>query len=265
MRNSKEAPRDPYMLGSLRKGLEVLDCFARQESWSLAELCAELGQSKPTVFRILHTLEESGYLVKDVATVRYAPGLRLHSLGGAAMRQKQLCWQSMAPLQDLARETGETVHVGILHEAEAVCVQAVEGTRLVRMHALVGKRTPAHASALGKVLLAHRSEAELRRLFEGRALSCFTPHTITSLPALLAVLRQVRAQGYALDEEEMELGLRCLGAPIFGHGGFACASLAVSAPAARMDPLRLKELIPLLRTTAKRISSVLGAPVEHAA
>jgi IclR family KDG regulon transcriptional repressor len=126
------------LLGSLRKGLEVLDCFARAESWSLAELCAAVGQSKPTVFRILHTLEEFGYLVKDAETARYALGLRLHGLGSAAVRQEQLRWQSLPPLQDLARETGETVHVGILHEAEAVCVQAVDGTRLVRMHAFVG-------------------------------------------------------------------------------------------------------------------------------
>lgn len=266
MRNAGSVPRNPYLLGSLRKGLEVLDCFARQESWSLAELSAALGQSKPTVFRILHTLEACGYLVRDPRTARYAPGLRLHGLGSAAVRQEHLRWQSLPPLQDLARETGETVHVGILHGTEAVCVQAVDGTRLVRMHAFVGKRTPAHASALGKVLLAHRGEAEVRRLYEGHALTRFTPHTITTLPALLAALRQVRERGYALDEEEMEIGLRCLGAPIFDHGGRACASLAISAPTARMDPPRLGELIPLLRATAERISRMLGGTTaEHAA
>jgi DNA-binding IclR family transcriptional regulator len=265
MRNASDAPRDPYLLGSLRKGLEVLDCFARAESWTLTELCAELGQSKPTVFRILHTLEEFGYLVKDAATARYSRGLRLYGLGGATVGQDQLCWQSLVPLQDLARQTGETVHVGLLHEAEAICVQAVDGTRLVRMHAIVGKRTPAHASALGKMLLAHRSEAELCRLFAERELTRFTPNSITSLPDLLVALQCIREQGYALDEEEMEVGLRCLGAAILDHAGRACACLAISAPAARMEPSRLAELIPLVRATADRISRMLGAPAVRAA
>src|SRR6185437_12943382 len=173
-----ETGRDPYLLGSLRKGLEVIDCFARQETWSLAELATTLGQTKPTVFRILHTLEEFGYLAKDATAGRYALGLRFHTLGSAAVRHEQLRWQALAPLQDLVRDTGETVHVGILYDGEAICVQAVDGTRLVRMHAFVGKRTPAHASALGKVLLAHLPDAEIDH-FAARALARFTPRTIT--------------------------------------------------------------------------------------
>ncbi|MBX6373961.1 MAG: IclR family transcriptional regulator [Acetobacteraceae bacterium] len=214
-------PRGPYLLGSLRKGLKVLDRFAHRQSWSLAALSAELGQSKPTVFRILRTLEEFGYLTKDAATGRDVPGLRLLGLAGAAVRHEQLRWQALAPLQDLARKTGETVHVGVLHGTEAVCVQAVEDTRLARMHAFVGERTPAHASALGKMLLAHRTEAELQALYEGRDLPRFTPRTISILPALEAALRRIREQGYALDEEEMEIGLGCIGAPIFDHAGRA--------------------------------------------
>ncbi len=265
MRNSEATPRDPYLLGSLHKGLEVLDCFARQESWSLAELCAALGQSKPTVFRILHTLEAFGYLARHATTGRYTPGMRLHGLGSAAVRQEQLRWQALAPLQDLARTTGETVHVGILHEAEAVCVQAVEGTRLVRMQAHVGKRTPAHASALGKMLLAHRSPTEVAAIFAGRTLARFTANTLTTLPALQAALEHIRAQGHALDEEEIEVGLRCLGAPIFDQAGRPCACLAISAPAARMEAARLAELVPLVMTTAATISRLLGSPARQAA
>ena len=175
MRNTP-AP-DPYLLGSLRKGLEVIDCFARQETWSLAELAAALRQSKPTVFRILHTPEVFGYVEKDPATGRYALGLRFHTLGSAAVRHEQLRWQALPPLQDLARDTGETVHVGILYDGEAICVQAVDGTRLVRMHAFVGKRTPAHASALGKVLLAHRPDSDIDALIAAKGLPRFTPHT----------------------------------------------------------------------------------------
>ena len=202
MRND-DPPRDPYLLGSLRKGLQVIDCFTRQKTWSLAELAAELGQTKPTVFRILHTIEAFGYLQKDPQTGRYSLAMRFHTLGSAAVRHEQLRWQALPPLQDLARETGETVHVGILYDNEAICVQAVDGTRLVRMHAFVGKRTPAHASALGKVLLAHLPDAELDA-FASLGLRRFTPNTITTATALRDALHQVRTQGWALDDEEME-------------------------------------------------------------
>jgi len=263
MRNTEEKTHQPYMLGSLRKGLEVIDCFARQETWSLAELTAALRQSKPTVFRILHTLEDFGYLAKDQATGRYMLSLRFHTLGSAAVRHEQLRWQALPPLQDLARDTGETVHVGILYDGEAICVQAVDGTRLVRMHAFVGKRTPAHASALGKVLLAHRPDGDIDALRTTKGLARFTRHTIVEPAALRETLQRVRAQGWALDDEEMELGLRCLGAPVTDHIGQVCACVAVSAPASRMEPARIHELIPLVQDTAKRISRMLGSPATH--
>ena len=259
MRETDDKARDPYLLGSLRKGLEVIDCFTRQKTWSLGELATALGQSKPTVFRILHTIEAFGYLQRDPETGRYALAMRFHTLGSAAIHHEHLRWQALPPLQDLARETGETVHVGILYDGEAICVQAVEGTRLVRMHAYVGKRTPAHASALGKVLLAHLPHAEVDPLAE-RGLARFTSRTITSAAGLREALHQVRAQGYAMDDEEMELGLRCLGAPITDHTGRPCAAVAISAPAMRMDPARIAELIPQVKSTAQRISRMLGSP-----
>lgn len=256
---------NPYLLGSLRKGLEVIDCFTRQESWTLAELAAVLDVSKPSIFRILHTLEEFGFLTKDPATARYALGLRFHTLGSAAVRHEHLRWQALPPLQDLARATGETVHVGILYDAEAICVQAVEGTHLVRMHAFVGKRTPAHASALGKVLLAHLPSDERDAFLAGRPLAAFTPRTITDPARLRSTLARIRRDGWALDDEELETGLRCLGAPITDHTGRATACVAVAAPAARMTPERVAELIPQVRQVAGRISAMLGSPGQRAA
>jgi DNA-binding IclR family transcriptional regulator len=259
MRNATTGPRDPYLLGSLHKGLEVLDCFARRESWSLAELAAVVGQSKPTIFRALHTLVEFGYLEKHAVTGRYAPGRRLRTFGSvAACPPEQLSWQALAPLQDLARDTGETVHAGVLYGGEAVCVQAVEGARLVRMHAVVGKRTPAHASALGKVLLAQLPVPEQDAFLACRRLPAFTPRTMTSAPVLRQELRRIREQGWGLDDEEMELGLRCLGAPLIGVDGACIASIAVSAPAARMEPARIQALVPMVQATAERIARLLA-------
>lgn len=257
--------KDPYLLASLHRGLEVIDCFATQDSWGLAELAAHLGQNKPTIFRVLHTLELFGYLTKDAATGRYVLGLRFHALGAAAVRHEQLRWQALPPLQDLAESTGETVHVGILHEGVVVTVQIVDGTHAVRMHSSVGKRSPAHASALGKVLLAHLPDAEVEALAARHGLARFTEHTLTTMEALREALHRVRQEGYARDMEEVEIGLRCISAPITDHSGRPTAALAISAPASRMDPARVAELIPQVKATALRISRMLGSPSMAAA
>ena len=264
-RPTQDGTKDPYLLASLHRGLEVLDCFAARDSWSLADLAAHLGQNKATVFRVLHTLEQFGYLAKDAASGRYSLGLRLHALGAAAVRNEQLRWQALPPLQDLAESTGETVHVGILHDGVVVTVQIVEGTHAVRMHSTVGKRSPAHASALGKVLMAYLPDAEVDAVVAAHGLPRFTPNTITTPEALRERLHRVRLDGYARDEEEIEVGLRCLAAPITDHAGRPTAALAISAPASRMDPERVAALIPQVKATAHRISRMLGSPSMAAA
>ncbi|WP_207538770.1 IclR family transcriptional regulator [Sabulicella rubraurantiaca] len=257
--------KDPYLLASLHRGLEVIDCFARRQSWSLAELSSALGQNKATVFRVLHTLEQFGYLTKDPATGHYSLGLRFHALGAAAVRHEQLRWQALPPLQDLAEATGETVHVGILHDGVAVTVQIVEGTHAVRMHSVVGKRSPAHASALGKVLLAFLPDAEVEAAIAAHGLKRFTAATLTTPGALREALHRIRQDGFAQDEEEQEVGLRCIAVPITDHTGRPTAALAISAPASRMDGARVAALVPQVKASASRISRMLGSPTMAAA
>ena len=261
----EKGTKDPYHLASLHRGLEVIDCFASQGSWSLAELAPHLGQNKATLFRVLHTLEQFGYVTKDAATGRYVPGLRLHTLGAAAVQHQALNWQALPPLQDLAEATGETVHVGILHDGVVVTVQVVDGTHAVRMHSSIGKRSPAHASALGKVLLAHLPDAEVEALLARHGMVRFTPNTLTTPAALRDALHRVRQQGYAPDEEEIEPGLRCLAVPITDHAGRPSAALGLSAPASRMTADAVAALLPRVKATAARISRMLGSPSSAAA
>lgn len=256
MRNSNaRAGRDPYLLESLRKGLAAIDAFTRRASWSLAELTVELGQTKPTVFRILHTLEEVGF-VRRQAEGRYVPGPRMEQLGAATARQETLRWQALAPLQDLAAATGETAHVSVLHEGASVCVQAAEGPRMLRMRALVGRRTPVHASALGKALLAQISAREVDAIVNAHGLAKLTPRTIVSRRALHAALAEVRVRGYAVDDEEIEIGLRCVAAPIPLAG--MVAAVGISAPADRLVAGRVAAVAAEVRAGAERIAELLG-------
>lgn len=248
-----------YVIGSLQAALSVLDCFGRQASWQLADLAQAVGQPKSRVFRHLRTFEECGYLVRDEATGAYRPGPKMAMLGNGAAQQEMLRWRALPPLQDLARATGETAHVGILHGVEVVTVQLVEGWHDVRMHSYVGKRSPAHSSSLGKILLAYFPEPEVDAYLRGTDLKPATPKTIVDPEAFKAHLAQIRKQGYALDDEELEVGLCCVAAPITDHTGQVVASVSISAPTVRMDAEAAREVARTVMETGRTISRMLGS------
>ena len=252
--------RNVYSIAALRASLEVLDRFAEREVWGLGELTERVGQAKSRVFRILSTFEECGYLHRNEASGSYSLGPRAMALGTASVQYEQLRWRAIPPLQVLAEHTGETTHVGILFGTDVVTVQLVEGKHDVRMHASVGKRSPAHSSSLGKVLLAYFPEPEIDSYIQGAVLKAMTPHTIVKPDELKRHLLKVREQGYALDNEEREIGLRCIAAPITDHTGLVTAAVSISAPSVRLSPERAQSFIPNIKECARMISRMLGSP-----
>jgi DNA-binding IclR family transcriptional regulator len=149
--------------------------------------------------------------------------------------------------------------VAVLDGTEVVTVAVVDGWRSVRMHSTVGKRSPAHATAIGKALLAAQPDAEVRRRYGRRALERRTPHTVTSVAALLQHLDGVRARGWAADREELEEGLRCVAAAVADHSGAAVGAVGLSGPSGRLTATAARRLGGELRTTAARVSTALGA------
>jgi DNA-binding IclR family transcriptional regulator len=252
--------RKPYSIAALRASLNVLDQFGQRETWGLSDLTQEVGQSKTRVFRILNTFEECGYLVREQGSGSYRLGPRLSALSTGSVKFEQLRWRAIPPLQTLAESTGETVHVGILYGGQVVTVQLVEGRHEIRMHSTVGKRSPAHASSLGKVLLAYYPEPEIDEFLRTAQLTALTPNTVVDPIAFKRHLLEIRSTGYALDNEELELGLRCVAAPITDHTGLVVASVSVSAPAIRLGPEAALNLVPKVKETGRAISRMLGSP-----
>ena len=248
-----------YTIGAVAKATAILDCFGRRQEWSLTELSEALRMHKSTLFRLVSTLAASGYLERNEATGLYRLGPKFATLESVLARQEPIHWVSLAPLQDLAAACGETAHVAVLYEGWAVTVQVVEGPAAVRMRSCVGKRRPAHCSALGKVLLAHRDEGEVEAYIRQPGLVARTPHTITNAREFRRHLRQVRAQGYAVDNEELEEGLRCVAAPIALPGGPVAAAVSISGPAWRLTPERVPQTVPLVQQAARRIAEGLTA------
>lgn len=234
---------------TLERGLRVLEALAELGEGGLSPLAGRTGLSKSTLYRLLQALVRLGF-VEEVEGV-YRVGPRAFAVGQAYPSKSLL--QAVRPeMEALAAETGESVNLAVLAGMEALYLDQAEGTKLVRLFTAPGSRAPLHATGVGKVLLAYRGVPE------GLPLTPYTPFTLTRREDLLRELEKVRRQGYALDNEEKELGVRCVAAPVFGPGGEVVAALSLSAPASRLSPEAAHALAPRVLEAARRASLRLG-------
>ncbi len=243
---------------SVRHCLQLIDALSGHERGrGVTELSGALHLAKSTTHRLLQTLVGHGYAVQDPSSGRYQLGLKFLELG--ALVSDRLSIQKLARpcLQQLMEATNETVQLGVLEGHEVVYADKIECSQTIRMYSRVGRRSPLHCTALGKVLLAAQPEATLRDVLRA-GLPSHTARTLTTARALRAELRQVQAQGYAVDNEEFEDGLRCLAAPVWDHTGTVGASMGIAGPAARLHPGRMPELIKLVQEAAAAVSTALG-------
>jgi IclR family KDG regulon transcriptional repressor len=263
MSEQKHTSASAPVVQAVNHCLQLIEALAGNEgSRGITELSGELGLAKSTIYKLLQTLLRRGYAVQDPATGRYRLGLKFLELGGVV--QGSLSIRSIAHphLQALMEATTETVQLGILEGDEAIYADKIDCARTIRMYSRVGRRSPLHCTALGKVLLAHQPETRIREVL-GPRLERYTPKTITTPRALRAELQHVREQGYALDDEEFEEGLRCLAAAARDYTGAVVASLGIAGPAARFEPGRRPELIKLLKDAAEAVSRDLGYRAEN--
>ncbi len=246
-------------VGSVQKALDILDAFVPQKpELSLTELADLLSLNKSTLFNLLRTLEGHGYIAQSPQTKRYRLGMRF--LDRAALVTDYADVSRIAPpfLDDLRNKVEENVHLGVLEEGQVVYLYRAQGPHTLSVNSRLGMRVPAHASAMGKALLAYRTEKELISVIEQHGLKACTPNTITELPALQECLREVKTRGYALDAEEHHLGSECIAAPIFDLHHNVIAAISVSIPSVRMTGSRPSHIIRSVTDTARIISEQLG-------
>lgn len=258
--NVKPAPeRGRYQIKVLEKALAILDLFDQPGlELTATEVAKKLGMSKATAFRILSVLEDASYLERVRLGGGYRLGFMLHRLGsfveGSALIQRRV----RPFLEELKQQCDETVHLVVMNKGEALYLDKIEGRKAIRVVSRIGMRLPAHCSGVGKVLLAHLPEDEVEEIIKEKGLPRFTPKTITDREALAAELRLIRRNGYALDNEEIELGLKCVAAPLWDASGRVVAAVSISGPKFRFDNGATRELVRLLRDAAERISAALG-------
>jgi DNA-binding IclR family transcriptional regulator len=256
----------PYKVQVLDRALAALAILAdRSSECGLAELCVALRLHKSTVHRLMMVLEQHRLVVKNPETGRYRLGLKLFELGTRAIDGLDLRGRARPYLNRLQDAFGETVFFCILDEGQVFYVEKVESQRSVRTACTVGSRAPAYCTAVGKAMLAELPDAEVNGIIRSSGLKEITANTITTAAELRAELKTVRSRGYAIDDEEKEEGLRCVGAAVRGHSRKLVAAMSVSGPAFRMTKERIPEIAEGLMQAAGDLSAELGyqgMPIE---
>lgn len=248
-----------YRVQVLDRACDILECLAaRGPELGVSEITDHLGLSKSTVHRILSVLDQREMVQRIRPTGKYILGIKLVELGSKAGSAYGLGELAGVHLKQLVEETGETAHLGVLRGDTVVSLSAVESPKTLRPPATVGRRSPAHSSSLGKCMLADLSPDELEKALKGRELERFTPKTIVTLSGLLDELLKVRSQGYAVDDEEFEYGLKCIGAPIHDRSGHVIAAVSIAGPSSRLGPVSMKPFAAAVRRVASEISDALG-------
>jgi DNA-binding IclR family transcriptional regulator len=246
--------RDPahYAVQSLDRAFDLLEAFGSGvEERGVAELARELDLPRATVHRLLSSLSHRGFLAQDELTGKYRLGLKLFELGSLVGDSLDVRRVGHPAMVDLMKQSGETTHLVVLEGTDIVFVDKVETDNPFRMVSQIGRRLPARFSGSGKALLTELSEDELRRRFSATL-------DAIELGQLLAHLAHIRACGWAMDDEETQAGLRCVGTVIRDHHGVAIAGLSVSGPVVRIGDDRVPNLVQLLCSTADSISRSLG-------
>lgn len=224
----------------------------------MTEISKELGFNKTSVYRMLSTFVQYGYVEQETETDRYKLGYKVLELSAALLDSIDLRAEAKPFLKELEQLTNEVIHLVVYDRGEVVYIEKLEGNETLRMHSKVGTRAPMHCTSVGKAILAHLPRKEVEKVFENYPFVPHTPYTITDKDALYRHLDQVKVDGYALDLEENELGINCIAVPIFDHTGRVVAAFSISGPKMRMTEQRLNELKDKVLSTGMKISQRLG-------
>jgi DNA-binding IclR family transcriptional regulator len=244
---------------SVERALGMLEAVAQEpEGLSNAEISRKLEIPKSSASYILRTLEKRGYLQRDPQSGRYRVGLKILSLSRGALSGIDVRELALPIMRHLMEKTNLTCHLAILDGAEAVYIEKVEPHGFIRMDTWVGRRMRVHATSVGKALVADLPQEQLEKIIADRPLEKRTPKTITTLPRLLRELERVRTLGYAVDDEENNLGARCLGAPVFNQQGEIEASLGLSGTINQVNSDTMPRIVEALKDAARHLSMQLG-------
>ncbi|MEL7090545.1 MAG: HTH-type transcriptional regulator BhcR [Pseudomonadota bacterium] len=249
---------DQNTIKSLDRAMQVFEYLSEAQGKPLSALAAETGQSPATVYRILVTLEGRGLVEFDAGEQVWHIGPRAFVIGARFLRRTSLVDRARPILRKLMEATGETANLGAERGGMVLFLSQVETHESIRAFFPPGTLSPMHSSGIGKALLAQMDAARLDRWYAEHPPERFTPHTLVDRADLGAALDEIRSRGYAIDEEEKNLGMRCIAAPVFDMNREAVAGISVSGPTSRVGADQIESLSRAVIDAAAALSQAIG-------
>ena len=244
---------------SLTRALTLLERLSETpDGLNLTDLSYQLGMPPATAHRLLNTFEELDFVEQDAEQGLWFIGLKAFTGGNAFVHRRDFVASARPHMHALVEQCGETVNLGVIDDGEAVFISQVESREVMRMIVRLGSRSPIHASGVGKALLAQMPEQRVAQILQYRGLAHYTERSIVNPAQLYTELHNIRQLGYALDDEEHAIGLRCVASAIFDENAQALAAISLSGPKARVTDHRLDELGIAVRQSADEITRALG-------
>lgn len=247
------------IIQSVDRALQIVNLFDEHTTeLKITEISQRMGLHKSTVHSLLKTLILHGYLAQNVDSGKYKLGLKLIEKGQLLLQSLDVRAVARGNLSALSASTGQTTHLVILNEGQGVYIDKVEGEKAAIRYSRLGRRVPLHCSAVGKVLTAFQSEEKRENLLHVYTFTSHTPHTIINRDTFLEELVLIRKQGYAVDNQENEAGVRCVAAPIFDHTRQVVAAISLSTMISSVGDEVFEQYVARVKMESDMISRLLG-------
>ncbi|MBD8847889.1 IclR family transcriptional regulator [Priestia megaterium] len=243
---------------SVDRALAILGIVSQHNQIGITDICKSLDLNKTTVYRLLSTLMNNGYIEQVKGSNKYRCTFKLFEMGNKRIQDLDLLEEAKPALEKLADLTKETVHLVVEEGTEIVYIHKVESTNTIRMHTWVGKKNPMYRTAVGKAILAFSDKEKAIDIWNKSEIVQNTPYTITNLDDFLEQLVLVRKNGYAIDNEETEIGIRCVAAPILDFSKNVIGALSISIPTIRFPENEIEVYGNHVKKCSEVISKKLG-------
>ncbi len=252
------------LVKSVIKALDIIEALDKKQELGISELSEYLKWDKSTVHRLVKTLKEKGYVVQNSSSLKYSNGIKLFEMGNNVVEKLGLRRQAQPYMESLAENTKETVNLAILDGKNIIYIDKIETPATIKVDLNIGKKLPIYCTGLGKAILAFKSEEGIRELYKGEdTFVKYTPKTVGNIEDLLEQLKEIKENGYSLDDEEYVEGLKCVAAPIRNYKDEVVAAISVAVPKYRYDEGGGNlDYINLVKKSAGEISKELGYRVK---
>lgn len=258
MNDNQEKQQNRYTIHSIEKALDLIEILSERESASLMELVELLQQPKSSLYRIILTLENKGFITRSEDDGKYCLGYKHLTITKNLLEKNNLRGAAIPEMNSLVDRYGDTVNLGVLAGHEVLYMEIIEGTYALRMTDRVGSKAPLHATAMGKVMSAFAKEETKQELVQKLTMEPMTNFTIIDRNKFQQELEQIRVQGYALDDQEIVEGARCIAAPIFDMFDRLVGSISLSGAIHRIPDEKIAEMASTVMASANKISRKLG-------